>query len=91
MNNDRWSIRAMFREFLVGIQQIIAAHDLKEEVVLHIAELVGDLLATYVERRHKEQRPRRRGPHPVIVELLARLDRYFDCEDGQGAASGAAA
>jgi hypothetical protein len=39
-------------------------------------ELLDELLAMHFERRRNKRKPRRRAPHPVMAELLARLDRY---------------
>lgn len=118
--NAQRSIRAMYRALVVGLSDIINAHDLGDEVVGHLAEMLGglletnrvlcrtmqasvhelfddlfaiyegaydeeppsgrelldDLLTMHLERCRKKQKPRRRDPHPAMVELLARLDRY---------------
>jgi hypothetical protein len=74
--NHQRAILAMFRDLLVGMQRIIAANKLKDEVVWHIGAVLANLFATHVERRCEEQKPRRRGAPPTMVQLLARLDRY---------------
>jgi hypothetical protein len=129
------SMRATYRELVVGMSDIVNAHDLGDEVVGHIAEVLGglletnrvlcrtmqasihelfddlfaiyegaydeepasgrelldELLAVHLERCRKKQKPRRRGPHPAMVELLARLDRYgSDHEESQSKAAPAA-
>lgn len=133
--NAQRSTRAMYRELVVGMSALINAHDLGDDVVVHIAEVLGglleanrvlchtmqtsvhelfddlfaiyegayddeppsgrelldDLLAMHLERCRKKQKPRRRGPHPAMVELLARLDRYgSDHEESQSKAAPAA-
>jgi hypothetical protein len=51
-------------------------------------ELLDDLLAMRLERCRKKQKPRRRGVHPAMAELLARLDRLgTDHDDAEDAAS----
>jgi hypothetical protein len=74
--NHQRAILVMFRDLVVGMQQIIAANNLKDEVVWHIGDVLANLFTTYVERRCEEQKPRRRGAPPTMVELPARLDRY---------------
>jgi hypothetical protein len=129
---DPQSLRAMSREIVVRMRELIDAQGLDDHVVWHIAEvlddvferytvrprtrhapvqelfhrlfaideggsdekqaldreLLDDLLATYLKRRTKARKPRRQGPHPAMVELLARLDRYgSDNEKAQSKAA----
>jgi hypothetical protein len=49
-------------------------------------ELLDDLVMS-LGRRRKTQKPRRRGSHPAMVELLARLDRFSTDHDDAVAAS----
>jgi hypothetical protein len=123
--NDQRSKHTMARELAVGMYEIVDAHELGDEVVSHLAEvidcllennlalrrtrdasvqelldelfaiyrgdrdeeppsgreLLDELLAMYREHRRKTRRPRRRDPHPAMVELLARLDRYGSDHD----------
>jgi hypothetical protein len=74
--NHQRAILAMFRDLVEGMQQIIAANSLKDEVVWHIGDVLANLFTTYVECRCEEQTPQRRGAPPTMVELLARLERY---------------
>lgn len=117
---DPQSLRAMSREIVVRMRELIDAQGLDDHVVWHLAEvlddvfetyqvrprtrhapvqvlfhrlfaidegadgekqalgreLLDDLLMTYLKRRSKARKPRRQSPHPAMVELLARLDRY---------------
>lgn len=51
-------------------------------------ELQDDLLAMHLERCPKKQESRRRGLHPAMADLLARLDRLgTDHDDTEDAAS----
>jgi hypothetical protein len=69
------SLQELFNELLA-----IYRGDLDEEPLTPY-ELLDDLLAMSLERRRRKQKPRRQGPHPAMVELLARLDRFSTGHD----------
>jgi hypothetical protein len=78
--------QASVRELLDDLFAI-SRGDLDEEPPTP-GELLDDLLVKSLERRRKKQKPRHQGPHPAMVELLARLDRFStDHDDAEDAAS----
>jgi hypothetical protein len=89
--NHQRSILAMSRDLVAGMQQIIAAHDLQDEVIWAIADVFANLFTTHVERQREDQVPPRRSAHPTMVELLAWLDRLGTDHDDDADAALAAA
>jgi hypothetical protein len=47
-----------------------------DEEPLSSRELLDDLRSMHFEHRRQRRKPWRRDPHPAMVELVARLDRY---------------
>jgi hypothetical protein len=78
MSKHQSSIRTMFGELVVGMQEIVQMHDLNEEAVWDIAGLLGDLFEAYVWRRcRSEQRPR----HAMARALVLRMCEIIDTHD----------
>lgn len=72
MNHDHESTHAMLRDFVVGMSDIIAVHELDAEVALDVVELLGELIQKHVKRpREAHSRPQQ-GTYPVLARLLAR-------------------
>lgn len=85
-NHHQCSSLAMFRELAMGIREIQKGD--RDEEPPSGRELLDDLLAMHLERCPKKQKPPRRGLHPAMAELLARLDRLgTDHDDAEDAAS----
>jgi energy-converting hydrogenase Eha subunit A len=89
--NHQCMIHAMCGQLVEGTVRIIATHDLDDEVVSHIADILAHLFTTYVELPREDQVPLCRSAHPSAAELLAWLGYPgTDLDDAEDAVSTAA-